>query len=217
MTDAHFAALPPLNSVEVNGKLFVYDPKGVLVPIDAIRPADRLMDETVRKILGYARPLADQIARFKAHTFDDVDAFVALLQQEYGARIGGQKGNITLTTFDGLFKVQVQVSDSIVFGPELQVAKGLVDECLNDWTADSNANLQAIVQRAFNVDKEGKVNPTELFSLLRLDIQDDRWQRAMTAIRDSIRVTGSKRYVRFYRRANSQAAWEGVAIDVAAA
>ncbi len=206
----------PAGHVVVNGNLYLVDSKGAFVPVERVRARDRLMDEVVRKIVGYAEPLAEQIARFRQHTFDDVDAFVALLEQDYGAKLGGQKGNITLTTFDGLQKVQVQVADAISFGPELQVAKGLVDECLNEWTADSNANVRAIVQRAFNVDKEGQVNRAELLQLLRLEIDDARWKRGMEAIKDSMRVVGSKRYVRFYRRAKATDAWQAVSIDVAA-
>jgi len=218
LSDLEHPAFEPIDAgfTEVNGKKYLTDAKGALVPVEVVKPVDRLMDETVRRILGYAKPLAAQITRFKFHTLNDVDDFVALLAQEYGAKVGGQKGNITLTTFDGLLKVQVAVADHVTFGPELQQAKTLVDECLRDWAADSHAFLRAIVERAFNVDKEGKVSPTELFSLLRQDIDDERWQRGMKAIRDSIRVTGSKRYVRFYRRNTPTAAWENVAIDVAA-
>lgn len=201
----------------LNGRDYMVDAKGALVPLESVKATDKLMDETVRKVLAFAAPLADQIARFKQHCFDDVDAFVALLEQEYGKRPGGQKGNITLTTFDGCLKVQVQVSDDVTFGPELQIAKGLVDDCLREWSADSRPELRSIVERAFNVDREGRVNRYELLRLLRLEISDSRWTRAMDAIRDSMRVVGSKRYVRFYRRNDPQGAWEAVSIDVAAA
>lgn len=211
--------LPDLadGQVEVGGKLYMKGAKGELVPVEAVKAQDKLMDETVRKIIGYARPLSEEVARFKQHCFDDVDSFVLLLAQEYGASAGGRKGNITLTTYDGLFKVQVQVADHISFGPELQTAKTLVDECLSEWSADAHADLRAVVNRAFNVDKEGKVNRAELLSLLRLEITDERWQRAMKAIRDSMRIIGSKRYVRFYRRETVDGKWQTVPIDIAAA
>ncbi|MEE3215517.1 MAG: DUF3164 family protein, partial [Pseudomonadota bacterium] len=125
---------------------------------------------------------------------------LALLDQEHGVKMGGAKGNVTLTTFDGTQKVQLAIADQITFGPELQSAKKLVDECLVEWSTDSRPELQAIVQRAFNTDKEGLVNRAELFGLLRLEIADDRWQRAMKAIKESIRVEGTKEYVRFYQR-----------------
>lgn len=128
----------------------------------------------------------------------------------------GWKGNYTLTSFDGRKKVTVQIAERIDFGPELQVAKSLVDECLREWSADSSANLRSIVNRAFAVDQQGKINKAELFSILRLEIEDDRWQRAMKAIRDSMRVTGTKEYVRFYERTTADAPWTAVSLDIAA-
>lgn len=207
----------PLNRVVVNGKEYTPDAKGNFVPIEMIQPAAQLEDEVVRKIAGYGLALSDQVARFKAHTFEDLGDFEALLAQEYGASKGGAKGNKTFMSFDGLFKVTVQVADHIDFGPQLQIAKTLVDECLTEWSAESRPEIRAIVTRAFNTDKAGQINRSEIFMLLRLPIEDARWQEAMRAIRDAMRVVGSKTYVRLYRRQTLESAWEAVTIDLAKA
>ncbi len=208
---------PTAGIVKVNGRDYMPDAKGNLVPVEAIKPADKLEDETVRKIIGYARDLSAQVGRFKQHTFDDLGDFEALLAQEYGAAKGGAKGNKTFMSFDGLIKVQVQVQDYVDFGPQLQIAKGLVDECLNEWSADSRPEIRAIVTRAFNTDKAGQINRAEIFMLLRLDIEDARWRRAMDAIRDAMRVVGSKTYVRCYERRSIEENWQAVTIDLAKA
>lgn len=208
---------PDVGVTMVNGKAYMPDAKGNLVPIEAIKPADKLEDETVRKIIAYADDLSAQVTRFRQHTFDDLGAFEALLAQDYGAAKGGAKGNKTFMSFDGLMKVQVQVADFIDFGSQLQIAKSLVDECLTEWSADSRAEIRAIVTRAFNVDKEGQINRSEIFMLLRLDIDDERWQRAMAAIRDAMKVVGSKTYVRCYRRDKPDAPWRAITIDLAKA
>lgn len=207
----------PDAALHVNGQFYMADPKGALVPLEMVKATDLLTDEAVRRIMSFADELNAQIARFKQHTLDDVSGLLAVFDQEHGVKLGGTKGNVTLTTFDGTMKVQLAIADQITFGPELQSAKKLVDECLNEWSADSRPELRAIVQRAFNTDKEGLVNRAELFSLLRLDIEDARWTRAMKAIRDSIRIDGTKEYVRFYRRPNARAKWANVTIDVASA
>jgi len=207
----------PAGEVLVNGKPYMPDAKGNLVPLESVKPADKLEDETVRKIIGYADDLSAQVTRFRMHTFDDLGDFEALLAQEYGATKGGAKGNKTFMTFDGLMKVQVQVADFIDFGPQLQIAKGLIDECLTEWSAESRAEIRAIVTRAFNVDKAGQINRSEIFMLLRMDIEDERWRSAMTAIRDAMKVVGSKTYVRCYRRDRQDAPWRAITIDLAKA
>lgn len=207
----------PAVAIYTNGKHYMADPKGALVPVEMVKTTDLLMDEQVRKIIGFAQSLHDQIARFKEHTLGDVSGLLAVFDQEHGVALGGVKGNVTLTSFDGTLKVQLAIADQITFGPELQSAKKLVDECLNEWSSDSRPELRAIVQRAFNTEKEGLVNRADLFGLLRLDIDDPRWQRAMKAIRDSIRVEGTKEYVRFYERADARQAWKAITIDLAVA
>jgi hypothetical protein len=210
-------AQPDSRITEVRGKQYMTDAKGALVPVETVKPVDMLMDETVRKIMGFARDLSAQVARFKGHTFEDIGNFQALIDQEYGAKVGGKKGNITLSTFDGLEKVQVQVVDLIEFGPELQAAKRLIDECLIEWSGNSGSEIRALVNRVFQVEKEGQINRAELFMLLRVEIADERWKRAMDAIRDSMRVIGSKTYIRFSERDAPDAPWRSVTIDLASA
>lgn len=202
--------------VALGGKIYMTDTRGALVPIETVKAVDKLIDTEVRRIMGHAQELSDRIARFKQHTLGDFAALAELLDQEYGAGRGGVKGNMTFTSFDGTLKVQLQIADRISFGPELQSAKKLVDECLNDWAGEARPELRAIVNQAFNVDKEGQVNRVEMFRLQRLDIEDARWVRAMKAVGDSIRVIGAKEYVRFYVRADAKSAWVSVPIDVAA-
>lgn len=207
----------PTGRQEINGVPYMADAKGSLVPVSMIRPEDLLEDETVRKIAGYALELSAQVSRFKQHTFNDLGDFEAILAQEYEASKGGAKGNKTFMSHDGLYKVQVAVADRIDFGPQLQIAKELMDECLNEWAADARDEIRTIVTRAFNTDKEGQINRTEIFMLLRLDIDDPRWKRAMQAIRDAMRVVGSKTYVRCYHRATTDAGWKAITIDLAKA
>lgn len=199
----------------INGREFMEDAKGNFVPLANVKAEDKLQDETVRKIMRFARDLSAQVARFKSHTVADLGSFDALLEQNYGAKIGGAKGNRTYQTIDGCMKVQVQVSDQISFGPQLQIAKSLIDGCIMEWSEGSRDEIRALVMRAFNTEREGQINKADLFMLLRLDIEDDRWKRAMEAIRSSITITGSKEYVRFYERDNPKDEWRSIKIDLA--
>lgn len=208
----------PAEGVElIDGKLFWIDHQGSYIRDELVKPKDKLEDQTVRKIIRYARDLAAQMARFKGHTTADLDALDALVAEKYGFVKRGNKGkgNRTYMTFDGLMKVTVQVAEFMDFGSELQTAKGLVDECLNEWSADSRPEIQTIVTQAFNTDQEGKVNRTEILKLLRLDIKDERWAKAMDAIRDAQRPRSSKEYIRFGIKEDQKAPWVTITLDLA--
>lgn len=214
---AIFEEKPAEGRTILNGREFMINAKGGFDPIDNVKPQYKLEDQTVRGVLAFAKDLSAQITRFREHSFADLAALDALMAEKYGAKIGGAKGNRTYQTYDGLMKIQVQVADQIAFGPELQVAKSLIDLCLTEWSADSRPEIQSIVTKAFNTEKEGQVNRADVFMLLKLDIADERWQKAMEAIRDAIRVTGSKEYLRFYVRSRQDEGWTAITIDLAKA
>lgn len=218
--EAMLVEASPAEGVEVmNGKLFWIDNRGNRIRDELVRPTDKLEDQTVRKIIKFARDLSAQVARFRLHTMADLSALDQLLEEKHGFVKAGNKGkgNRTYMTFDGLMKVTVQVAEFMDFGSELQIAKGLVDQCLTEWSADSRPEIQTIVTRAFNTEQEGKVNRAAVLMLLRLEIKDGRWQRAMEAIRSAERPRSSKEYVRFAVRDNQDAHWTSVTVDLAKA
>lgn len=216
------APAPIPTGIEViGGHDYMRDGRGALMSVSAIKPADKLQDEMVRKVIGFALGLSSQVARFKEHTMGDVLSFDQLLEQQYkvvkrGNRPEG-KGNRTYMSYDGLFRVTIQVADTIDFGPELQIAKALLDECMIEWSADARPEIRSIITRAFNTAQEGKVNRSDIFMLLRIESEDERWVRAMEAIRAAMRVVSRKEYVRFGMRPNAKATWSSITIDLAQA
>ncbi|MFN3973434.1 MAG: DUF3164 family protein [Gemmobacter sp.] len=208
----------PDGIVTIDGVPHMRTSRGDLRARSLFKPADLLKDEQVRKIVGFAVALSEQISRFKAHTFADVGAIMALLAQDYGVEMGGPKGNVSLTTVDGLMRVSVKVHDHFDYGPELQIAKSLLDKCLTAWSEGAHPALQALVQRAFNVDKTGQINRRDLFMLLEIDLPEDRdFCAAQKAIRDAVHVVGSKAYIQIEMRPDHQAGWNRVSIDLAKA
>lgn len=198
---------------------YVMDAKGRMIPASSVRPQEQLEDQMVRSCVGYAVRLANELRRFKAYTFADVETFLAALREEYQVEKRGArgKGNVTFTTVDGLVKMQVAVSDRITFGPELQVAQDAFRSCIDDWAEGAREELRALVDSAFQADREGNVSRDAVFRLLRMEFNDDRWKAGQTAIRDSIRVIGSKAYCRFYVRRTHEDPWDAVPVDLAAA
>ena len=191
------------------------DAKGRLVPERLVGEHILLEDATVRTIAAYALDLHRQIHRFVGHCYDDLAAWDDLIAERYGLRRrGGAKGNRTYTTLDGTLKVVVQVQDRITFGPELQVARALVDECIAEWADGAREEIQALVRHAFEPDQEGKVNREAVFRLRKLDIDDARWCAAQSAITDAIRIIGSASYIRFYVRATPERRWTAITIDM---
>lgn len=173
---------------------------GNLVAEANIRPQDMLEDELVTKLAIRAANLSADLFAFRTQALAEITAFRDLVAQQYGATKGGAGGNMTLTSFDGSVQVQVAVAKSITFGPELQAAKELIDDCVTRWSEGANNNLRTLVFDAFQTDRQGKISTDKVLGLRRLEIADETWARAMDAISDAVRVIGSKTYLRVYRR-----------------
>ncbi len=195
---------------------FMTDTRGRLVPKAMVAEIDLERHDLVIDKICEARMLQDCMREFKYRLMGDIQAFVALSAERYEVKLGGVKGNITLMSFDGRFKIQVAVAEHLSFDERLQAAKKLVDECLNDWTEGSRDELKTIVLDAFQVDQEGRINTGRILALRRYAINDPRWQRAMLAISESIQVVGSKSYLRFYERSGPDDKWTSISLDMAA-
>ena len=193
--------------------------QGHLVPENVIKPIDLLRDDTVRTLIASANTLQEQMREFKTKALSDIAAFLEISANQYGIKMGGKKGNINLVSYDGQYKVLIAVSDTQVFDERLQVAKTLVDECIHDWAKDSNDKIRALVEHAFQTDKQGNLNTARIFGLMRLKIDDEKWQRAMEALKDSIQVSSTSEYLRLYQKVknekNGQESYKQVVLDIA--
>ncbi|UXC35136.1 DUF3164 family protein [Cupriavidus gilardii] len=194
---------------------YMQDAHGRLVPESMVKPIDRARDQVVGELIALAKAQSRVLADLKKRVFGDVEAFISMSAEEYGAKVGGAKGNVTLYSFDGRYKVQIARADNITFDERLQAAKAMIDELVAEWTADSRPEIQAIIQNAFDTDKEGNLNTGRILSLRRLDIQDARWKQAMFAISDSVQVVGTKTYVRFYERIGDTEKYQPISLDIA--
>jgi len=187
-----------------------------LVPIDQVREQDLLRDQVAREIAVEAVALNQRLREFKARALGDVADLVRIAGEKYEVNLGGKKGNVQICTYDGRYKVVRQVAERIAFTEELEAAKALINGCIDRWSEGANPHIRALVDRAFRTDTKGQIKTTAVLELLRLEIDDAEWQRAMEAIRDSIQSTGTATYVRVYQRIGDSDQYRAIALDLAA-
>ncbi len=202
-----------MNTINIDE--YMKDGQGRLVHIDNVAEIDKLRNEMVLDILSNARKLQKRMIAFKEKALSEINAFVDLSAQKYDVRLGGKKGNLTLYSYDMQSKVMIQISEYLVFDERLQVAKSIVDECFTNWTEGGRSEIKTVINDAFSVNKEGKINIKSILALRKLEITDPLWQKAMQAISDSLQVAGSKSYLRIYKRSGQEGRWQHVTLDMA--
>src|SRR5690625_2275201 len=103
---------------------------------------------------------------------DDIDAFIDMSDERYDVALGGQKGNLSLMSFDGSLMIKVQVQDRLVFDERIHAAKEIIDECIRRWAADAGAEIKALVQHPPQTSRKGKLSISRILALTRIDSKD---------------------------------------------
>ena len=182
------------------------NPEGRKIPASMVTAADRMKHELANRLADEADALQETMRAFKRRALDEMAAAKALLFEQYGVKVGGPRGGFSIISFDGKTKTEITVADRIIFGPELQAAKALIDECIESWSDGANDNLRVLVEDAFQVNKAGRIDTKRVLGLRKLKMKDangdpdPRWMRAMEAITDAMIVDQTAIYIRFYRR-----------------
>lgn len=189
---------------------------GHLVPRDQVRPHDLLRDQVANDLVQEALDLNERLRQFKLKAGCDVADLIRIAGERYDVALGGEKGNVTISSFDGRRRVVRSVAERISFTEEIEAAKALINRCIDRWSEGANANIRALVDRAFRTDDKGQIKTTAVLELLRLEIADEEWQSAMSAIRDSIQGTGTATYLRFYQRVGDSKSFTAIPLDLAA-
>ncbi len=215
MADAIAAALVKLPVPKAAPDGYVRDAQGRLVPEEQVRDSDLLRDAVARDLAVEGELLHYLLASFKARALADLRDLVASAAERFGVAIGGEKGNLSVTTYDGAWKVQRVYRDVLSFTEEIHAAKALIDECITRWSEGADPHIRVLVDRAFRTDKSGDLRTGPVMELLRADIEDEHWQMAMKALHESIQVSGSAVYVRVFRR-NAAGVYQPIPLDLAA-
>lgn len=187
---------------------------GHLVPESQVKQIDILRDDLVKKLVSEAKALQQTMASFKLMAMGEVNAFVDVSASEHGVKFGGAKGNVTLLSYDGQYKVCRAMGEHRIFDERIQAAKALIDDCIKRWSEGTNDHIRALVEHAFKVNAQGYIDVNQVLSLRQLDIDDANWNKAMDAISDSIQISKTTPYLRVYER-QDDGSYQAISLDFA--
>ncbi|GAB5378998.1 MAG: hypothetical protein Alis3KO_00670 [Aliiglaciecola sp.] len=184
------------NKKPVNG--FFEDEHGNLIRIDKIKDYDMLRDRLVRSMARDFAVVYDELAAAKAKAAKLFEHHVQQMASLYDVKLGGKKGNVSLTSFDKRLKVERTKQDRMTTNEHMVVATQLVDQCLEGWSKGSNKNLQAFVRKYFRTDNNGNYNIADLQRVkkLKLETPDPLWEKAMEALDNAIEHDFTATYFR---------------------
>ncbi|MFI8383325.1 DUF3164 family protein [Pseudomonas sp. NPDC079086] len=187
---------------------------GNLVHETEIREQDKLRDGVVTEIAKKAVELNAALKSLKEKALADIADLISIAGEKYDMKLGGPKGNVTLTSFDGGYRVQRVCADRITYTEEMEVAKAKVFECIRSWSDVSHKHLVTIASNAFRLNRQGEISVARVAELMRIEIDDPEWRKAMEAVKDSLSVAGKAVYIRIQER-QADDSYETIILDIA--
>ncbi len=190
------------------------DSAGSAIPPKYVKPVDKKRDAMVEKLIKRARKISDQLSAFRALVMTDMEKYLSYIEDHYQVNGRTREGNKQLTNFSNNIKLEVRVGKFMAFDDRLALAKSLIDDCIQRWSAGADDKIMILVNDAFKVDKKGNIDRDRVLSLRKLKIKDREWKKAMDIIAESIVIVGSRTYIKFSVK-NDTGAWISVPLDIA--
>jgi hypothetical protein len=187
---------------------YVRNAKGWLMPEGAAKSKDLLEDRYVRDMHLLMASVAAASKLMRLIAYSDAEALVSMIVGDAGGDGGApSQGKVTLQSLDATRRVTLDRRETVSFGPEVAAARDKVMACVRKWSDGANANLVSLAMAAFAPNGSGDLSVGKVAALWRIECQDEEWQQAMAALKESLRATGTSTYIRFHERQSPDGAW----------
>ena len=104
--------------------------RGDSIPTYIVKPYEKQKNRLVNSIHKEAVTLNAKLAAFREKTRDRMLTFCKKCYADAQVKMRGDKGNLTLSSYDNLRKVQISVQNTIAFDERLSIARDLINEYL---------------------------------------------------------------------------------------
>jgi hypothetical protein len=176
------------------------DESGAGIPYSRTTKVERLHERSANKIV---RATLDVNKRL--HALNEL--LINLSQEAYDAYMKSKdidkksKGNYTWYNFDRSIKIEVNVSEPIVFDSlTITAAKEKLDEFLDANIESKNSFIKQMIIDAFETQRSGSLDTKQVLKLTSYEdkVKSPKFSEAIKLIREAIRRPKSKTYRRVW-------------------
>lgn len=161
---------------------------------------ETLRDEAISNMVAFAKNLHEQMTGFKNSSFEMIETLYKMLQ-EHSDRHASGKGNVTLDTADGQFRVVYKRSDNTRFDERATQAEAhILDFVANRWGNKDDADSKFIKRMLER--KNGKLDKNKVLDMISMrdNYDDPHWQKGIDLLQESIVPDTTRFYAEYYYR-----------------
>lgn len=175
---------------------------------------ESLRDDCVTEIVQKALAINEILKAFKTESFNGIETVYKMLQ-EHSQRHANGKGNVTLDTSDGKFRIVFKRSDNTRFDERASQAEAhILDFIANRWGNKDDADSKFIKRMLER--KNGKLDKNRVLDMISMkdNYQDEHWQKGIELLQESIVPDSTKFYAEYYYRSD-EAEWLPIVLNFA--
>ena len=189
------------------------DSMGNEIPLKYVSAYDKARDKVTRRILTKfekARSMLETVVAESIRELDDLSKLKDSL---------GEKGNFSARSFDGLIQVAIRQQYNIRLDERVIHARELMMEYVNSVLdrvdgVDVSA-LRLLVTEAFKVNSQGFLSAGRVLSLMRMEVNNDKWREAKMILQAALKPEKGKQYLICEKRKTTQGDFKAIRLDIA--
>jgi hypothetical protein len=201
----------------MNAEKVMIDSMGASVPVRHVSQYDRTRDASVRRIYARFKKAREYLEKVMTDSLADLEK-VAKARGEAGIE-PGTKGNIQVSSFDGLITVGLNVRYDIHLDERVVRARELMYACARRIAAklDSEESklLEVLIDEAFQPTRSGALPVARVLSLMRREVNDPEWKQAKQLLSECMETRRGKSYLRVEARPDRQHDPVPIRLDIA--
>lgn len=177
-------------------------------------------NKVVTRLVKLAKAQEEKLAKLKREALDEIQALYDEMLEIGGLVRDDHKGNLTLTTEDGLYRLRFKIAERYHFNELAEAAEERLKRFLDNMVKKNKRKdfelIQALLERNAAT---GKLDPRSVQKLYRYedDFEDEDWKEAIRLFKQAYEVEGTKAYVGFYAKdSQEQNAWDTVLLNFSA-
>ena len=189
------------------------DSMGNNIPVKYVSAYDKARDRATRRILARFQKARSMLEAVVAESIADLDELSKLKDSL------GEKGNFSARSFDGLIQVAIRQQYNIRLDERVIRARELMLEYVNSVLdrvdgVDVSA-LRLLVTEAFKANSQGFLSTGRVLSLMRMEVNNDKWREAKMILQAALKPEKGKQYLICEVRNTTQGDFKAIRLDIA--
>ena len=189
------------------------DSTGADIPVKYVSAYDKARDRVTRRIHARFEKARAALEAVVADSIKDLDELSKLKDSL------GEKGNFSARSFDGLIQVAIRQQYNIRLDERVIHARELMMEYVNSVLdrvdgVDVSA-LRLLVMEAFKANSQGFLSTGRVLSLMRMEVNNDKWREAKMILQAALKQEKGKQYLICEVRNTTQGDFKAIRLDIA--